>query len=565
VRGHPHGGGREHAGIGVLAGRKAECLRCGRQTHSPHFGCRSQTLLHQLFARKSIDKLISDSELPEHCLKKSLGPWSLTALGIGAVIGSGIFTVIGTAIAGETFDTPSVFNTPLLHYLVHHQALLGRPGAGPALGVSLILVAIVCAFTGLCYAEMASMIPIAGSAYTYTYATMGEIVAWIIGWDLILEYAFSNMSVSVGFAAHIVDLLDWFGIHPPLRWISPAYLPTGLQDLAGHNLYQPGWHFGFNIPAFLIVMILTVILVRGVRESAETNNIMVLIKIVAILVFVFAGIQFIHPSNYHPFYPNGWSGVLTGGSIIFFTYIGFDSVSTAAEECRHPQRDVPVGIIATLIVCTILYIGVAVVLTGLVPWKSMMGDAAPVVNGLKRLSMEKGGHSLVWVRLFVVLGALMGMISSILVFQLGQARVWFSMSRDGLLPNVFSKIHPRFRTPAIATWVAGFVVGVPSGLLDIGTVSNLSNIGTLFAFVLVSIGVLILRYREPERPRRFRAPLGPLFPVLSIIFCIVLMMGLEVMTWIRFFGWLAAGLLIYFLYSRHRSEFAPHGGTRARG
>jgi APA family basic amino acid/polyamine antiporter len=420
-----------------------------------------------------------------------------------------------------------------------------------------VLVAIVCAFTGLCYAELASMIPIAGSAYTYTYATLGELVAWIIGWDLILEYAFSNMSVSVGFAAHIVDLLDWFNIHPALRWISPAYLPTGLQDLAGNDLYKPGWHFGFNIPAFLIVMLLTMILVRGVRESAETNNIMVLVKIAAILVFVFAGASFIEPRHYHPFSPNGWSGVLTGGSIIFFTYIGFDSVSTAAEECNRPQRDVPIGIIGTLVVCTVLYIGVAVVLTGLVPWNSMMGDAAPVVNALKKLSLGAGAHRLHWVRLFVVLGALTGMISSILVFQLGQARVWFAMSRDGLLPSAFSRIHPRFRTPALATWVAGFVVGIPGGLLDIGTVSNLSNIGTLFAFVLVSIGVLILRYREPERHRSFRAPLGPVIPVLSIVFCVVLMMGLEVMTWLRFFGWLAIGLLVYFFYSRHRSEFAP--------
>jgi basic amino acid/polyamine antiporter, APA family len=480
----------------------------------------------------------------------------LTALGIGAVIGSGIFTVIGTAIAGQRFEVASISNTPLMAYLVRHSAMLGRPGAGPALALSLVLVALVCAFTGLCYAELASMIPIAGSAYTYTYATLGELVAWIIGWDLILEYAFSNMSVSVGFAAHIVDLLDWFNIHPPLRWISPAYLPTGLQDLAGHDLYKPGWHFGFNIPAFLIVMLLTVILVRGVRESAETNNIMVLIKIAAILVFIFAGASFIQPRYYHPFSPNGWSGVLTGGSIIFFTYIGFDSVSTAAEECREAQRDVPIGIIGTLVVCTILYIGVAIVLTGLVPWSSMMGDAAPVVNALKRLTNATGAHRLHWVRLFVVLGALMGMISSILVFQLGQARVWFAMSRDRLLPSAFSRIHPRFRTPALATWVAGFVVGIPSGLLDIGTVSNLSNIGTLFAFVLVSIGVLILRYREPDRHRAFRAPFGPVFPVLSILFCVVLMMGLEVMTWLRFFAWLAVGLVIYALYSRKRSEFA---------
>jgi APA family basic amino acid/polyamine antiporter len=517
---------------------------------------RRTALRRQLTARKSIDKLIRDSEEPEHALRKTLGPWSLTALGIGAVIGSGIFTVIGTAMAGQHFDAPSIGDTPLLHWLLYHSAMAGRPGAGPALALSLVLVAIVCIFTGLCYAELASMIPIAGSAYTYTYATMGELTAWIIGWDLILEYAFSNMSVSVGFAAHIVDLLDWFGLHPPLQWISPAYLPTGLQDMAGNSLYKSGWHFGFNVPAFLVVMILTVILVRGIRESARANNIMVLIKIAAILVFVFFAASFIKPHYWHPFMPNGWTGVLTGGSIIFFTYIGFDSVSTAAEECKNPRRDVPFGILATLVVCTVLYGSVAIVLSGIVPWQSVMGDAAPVVNALKKLSLQPGGAGLYWVRLFVLLGALLGMISSILVFQLGQARVWFAMSRDRLLPEVFGRIHAQFRTPAVATWVAGFVVGIPAGLLDIGTVSNLSNIGTLFAFVLVSVGVLILRYREPERYRGFRAPLGPVFPVLSIIFCIVLMMGLEVMTWVRFFVWLAAGLVIYFTYSRHRSEFA---------
>jgi APA family basic amino acid/polyamine antiporter len=423
----------------------------------------------------------------------------LTALGIGAVIGSGIFTVIGTAMAGQKFDVPNIRDTPLLHYLLHHTALAGRPGAGPALALSLVLVAIVCVFTGLCYAELASMIPIAGSAYTYTYATLGELVAWIIGWDLILEYAFSNMSVSVGLSAHIVDLLDWFGFHPPAQWISPAYLPTGLQDLAGNDLYASGWHFGFNIPAFLVVMLLTVILVRGIRESARTNNILVMVKIAAILVFICAAASFVKPHYWHPFMPNGWTGVLTGGSIIFFTYIGFDSVSTAAEECKNPQRDLPFGILMTLVACTLLYGGVAIVLSGIVPWQSVMGDAAPVVNALKRLSLMPGGGSLHWVRLFVLIGAMLGMVSSILVFQLGQARVWFAMSRDGLLPTLFSRIHPKFRTPAVATWVAGFVVGIPAGLLDIGTVSNLSNIGTLFAFVLVSIAVLILRYREPQR------------------------------------------------------------------
>jgi len=491
-----------------------------------------------------------------------LGPWSLTALGIGAVIGSGIFTVIGTAIAGQKFDTSSILNAPLADYIVHHMATLGRPGAGPALAVSLVLVAIVCGFTALCYAELASMIPIAGSAYTYTYATMGELIAWIIGWDLILEYAVSNMAVSVGFAAHLVDMFDWFGWHPALRWISPAYLPSGMTDLKGDMLYSPGWHFGFNIPAFAVVMLLTVVLVRGIRESAETNNVMVILKIAAILAFVFAGMHYIHPANYHPFAPNGWSGILTGGSIIFFTYIGFDSVSTAAEEAKNPQRDLPIGIIATLIVCTVLYISVAVVLTGIVPWQRLIDDAAPVVNSLKQLGITTGSHSLHWIRLAVLFGAMMGMISSLLVFQLGQARVWFAMSRDGLLPKLFGRVHPRFRTPSTATWIAGFLVGIPGGILDIGTLADLSNIGTLFAFALVSIGVIILRYKQPERRRGFRAPGGIAAPILSVLFCLLLMSGLPILTWIRFFVWLAIGLTVYMLYSRYRSEFCPEDRRR---
>lgn len=407
------------------------------------------------------------------------------------------------------------------------------------------------------------MIPIAGSAYTYTYATMGELIAWIIGWDLILEYAVSNMAVSVGFAAHMAATFNWFGWHPALRWITPAYLPGGLTDLQGNTLYTPGWHFGFNIAAFLIVLLLTVVLVRGIRESAETNNIMVLLKIAAILAFVFVGMRFIHPANYHPFVPEGWSGVLTGGSIIFFTYIGFDSVSTAAEEAKNPQRDIPIGIIATLIVCTVLYIAVAVVLTGIVPWHNLIDDAAPVVNSMGMLAGTTKSALLHWTELAVLFGAMMGMISSLLVFQLGQARVWFSMSRDGLLPSMFSRVHPRFRTPAVATWIAGFLVGIPAGILDIGTLSDLSNIGTLFAFVLVSLGVIILRYKQPDRRRGFRAPGGLAAPILSVIFCVLLMAGLPILTWLRFFVWLILGMIVYWLYSRHRSEFSPRSSQAA--
>ena len=503
----------------------------------------------QLFRTKSIDRLISDSENPEKKLKKSLGWLSLTSLGIGAVIGSGIFTVIGTAIAGEKMPFSSVFDSTVIEYLIYHKASFGRPGAGPAIALSFVLVGIVCCFAALCYAELAAMIPIAGSAYTYTYATMGELIAWIIGWDLILEYAVSNMAVSVGFSAHVVDLFDWFGWHPSLRWITPAYLPEGMADFQGKMLYSPGWHFGFNWPAFVIVMLLTVVLVRGVKESATTNNVMVLLKIFAILIFVGYCGRFVHPTNWHPFMPNGWPGILTGGSIIFFTYIGFDSVSTAAEECRNPQRDLPIGIIATLVICTILYIAVVVVVTGLVPWQSLVDDAAPVIHVMERMGFGD-------VRLAVLIGALMGMISSLLVFQLGQARVWFAMSRDGLLPRIFSRVHRQYRTPDFSTWVAGFVVGIPAGLLDIGTLANLSNIGTLFAFALVAGGVLILRYKEPERPRPFRAPGGILAPVLTIVFCLLLMMGLTITNWIRFFTWLVIGLVIYYFYGRRRSELA---------
>jgi APA family basic amino acid/polyamine antiporter len=282
---------------------------------------------------------------------------------------------------------------------------------------------------------------------------------------------------------------------------------------------------------------------------------MVFLKIIAILEFVTFESRFIHTANWHPIAPNGWPGILTGGSIVFFTYIGFDSVSTAAEECRNPQRDLPRGIIATLVICTILYIAVVVVLTGLVPWQTLMDDAAPVVNTMKRLQF--GG-----VRLIVLFGALMGMISSLLVFQLGQARVWFAMSRDGLLPRIFSRVHPRFHTPDFSTWLAGFVVGIPAGLLDIGTLADLSNIGTLFAFALVAGGVLILRYREPHRPRAFRAPGGPLAPMVTIVTCVLLMAGLPIMNWLRFFSWLIIGLVFYYFYGRRNSTLRMSAPSR---
>ncbi|HLJ25715.1 MAG TPA: amino acid permease [Candidatus Angelobacter sp.] len=508
-------------------------------------------MANQYFAKKSIDKLISDSERPEHRLKKSLGPWSLTALGIGAIIGSGIFVLTGTAAAGEYSQVPSFWHAQVLDViqnLIQHGSLSGvlmhgRPAAGPAIVVSFILVAVVCSFAGLCYAELASMIPIAGSAYTYTYATLGELIAWIIGWDLILEYAVSNVAVAIGFGGYLKAQLATFGLLIPDKWSTPVW--SGSQWTGSY----------FNFPAFLVVFVLTVLLVWGIRESAEANNVMVAIKIGAILVFLVIGGMLVNPANWRPFAPTGFAGVMAGGAIIFFTYIGFDSVSTAAEEARNPQRDIPFGIIASLIVCTVLYVGVALVLVGMMKYSTFAGSnvdasAAPVAYALAHLGASRTFQTI------IIIGALMGMISSLLVFQYGQTRIWFAMSRDGLLPKFFSTLHPKFQTPHWSTWIAGAAVGLPAAFFDVGEAADLSNIGTLFAFLLVSLGVLFLRKTDPDRPRSFRVPFVPIFPIISVLLCVGLMSGLLVITWVRFFVWLAIGLVIYFLYSRRHSEFA---------
>src|SRR5436309_309224 len=465
------------------------------------------------------------------------------------MIGSRIFVLTGTAAEGENFAVPSILHAQVLDLflsLVRHGSISGalmhgRPAAGPAIAISFFLVAVACSFAGLCYAELASMIPIAGSAYTYSYATLGEIFAWIIGWDLILEYVVSNVVVAIGFAAYSKSQLASFGINLPDRWSTPVWE-------SGH------WTGSyFNFPAFLIIFILTVLLVRGIRESAEANNVMVAIKIGAILVFLVVGGALVNPSNWKPFAPSGFGGIVTGGAIVFFTYIGFDSVSTAAEEARNPQRDLPFGIIASLIVCTLLYVGVSVVLLGMMRYTTFIsGDAAqaPVAYALKALGASR------WSQSIIVIGALTGMSSSLLVLQYDQARIWYAMSRDRLFPKMFSAVHKKFQTPHISTWIAGFVVGIPSGVFAISDAADLSNIGTLFAFMLVSLGVIILRRTQPDRPRVFKVPLVPWFPLISIVLCGGLMTGLPVITWVRFIVWLVLGLLIYIFYSRHRSEFA---------
>ena len=486
-----------------------------------------------LLQTKSIDELLECSEQPEHRLKKTLGPWSLAFLGVGIVIGSGIFTVTGTAASGKVKD-PGLLQATVLDILMHGQAAastLGRPGAGPAIVLSFGLVLVACLFAGLCFAELASMIPIAGSTYTYAYAILGEIFAWIIGWDLILEYAVANMSVAVGFSAYLQDLGDnLFGIHLPTALAYPMFAAPGSPS----GIY--------NIPALLITLAVTWILVRGVKESSEANITMVLIKIAAILVFVLGAARAVNTQNWHPFAPNGLGGVISGASIVFFTYVGFDAVSTAAEECKKPQRDLPFGIIMTLIICTLLYGSVSLVLTGIANWKTLDPNSAVAV-ALKNIGYNR-------IRLVVSAGALMGMISSLLVGQFGQARIWFAMSRDRLLPRAFGAVHQKFRTPYIGTWIAGLLVGIPAGLWDIDTFAELTNIGTLFAFIIVAASVIVLRSKQPDRPRTFRVPFVPLLPLLSIACCLVLMMGLPLLTWIRFVVWLLIGLVVYFGYSR---------------
>ncbi|MDZ4798248.1 MAG: amino acid permease [Bryobacteraceae bacterium] len=487
-----------------------------------------------LFRTKSIDRLIAESEMPGQRLAKTLGPWSLTALGIGAVIGSGIFILTGTAAAGETRAVADILNAPVLDILLHagHPvSTIGRPGAGPGIALSFFLVAIACSLAALCFAELASMVPIAGSTYTYAYAILGEVVAWIIGWDLILEYAVSNMAVGVGFSAYFNDILDaFFGFHMPKYLSEPMFIGDAATG---------SW---FNLPAFAVVMIVTVLLVRGVKESASANNVMVLVKIAVILIFVFAVSGSVKTSNWVPFMPNGFSGVMTGAAIVFFTYIGFDSVSTAAEECKNAQRDMPFGILMTLLVCTILYVSVALALTGVKDWR-LLNSAAPVADVLRELGYDN-------VRRIVNFGALVGMLSSLLVFQYGQARVWFAMARDRLLPSVFARLHPTYKTPHVSTWVAGIVVGIPAGIWDVGTFADLSNIGTLFAFAVVSAGVIVARKKDPGRHRSFRVPLVPWIPALSILCCFALMLGLPLMTWLRFIAWLAFGLIFYFSFGR---------------
>ena len=502
-----------------------------------------------------------EAAAPERQMKRSLGAFDLTCIGIGAIIGSGIFAMTGTAAAGQVFS--SRLETPVLNFIQAWcsggDVVLGRLGAGPAIAVSFIVAAVACAFAALCYAELASMIPVSGSAYTYSYATLGEIIAWIIGWDLILEYAVGNMSVAVGWSGYFVQLCDSAaGIKFPIWLVNDHGTAAQIIKDGGEAVLRyssitfpvvAGHQIAFNLPALLIVVAVTILLIFGIRESARTNTAIVILK-VAVVVFVisFGGFM-VNPGNWHPYVPNGFAGVMSGAAIVFFAFIGFDAVSTTAEETRRPQRDMPIGIIASLIICTVLYVLMSTVLTGMKKYTVYAGDPAAVATAF-------GGTR--WAQALVSAGALAGMTSVLLVFQLGQPRIFMAMARDGLLPNYFARIHPRYRTPHVTTIWTGIVVGVVAMVTNIGDLADLTNIGTLFAFILVCIGVVILRRTDAARLRPFRVPLVPWFPILGVVFCIALMLSLPVLTWIRFVVWLIIGMVIYFFYSVRHSRLR-HG------
>jgi basic amino acid/polyamine antiporter, APA family len=502
-------------------------------------------MLKQLFRRKSLDAIMGESESSGAHLKRVLGAFDVVMLGIGAIIGAGIFATIGTAAAGD----------------------LARPGAGPALILSFLLTAVACGFAALCYAEFAAMVPISGSAYTYSYATLGELIAWIIGWDLIIEYAVGNVAVAISWANYFKTLVAGFGIIIP-DWLSTDYRTAakipGLYESAPHILGVP---VIFNILSFSIVMLITVVLVIGIRESARANATMVLLKLVVLGFFVFIGWHYVKPENWKPFAPNGWAGIQAGAAIVFFAYIGFDAVSTVAEEVKNPKRDLPIGIIGSLIICTVIYIVVAAVFTGIIPYSALVKvlstqQAEPLTLALQYANIEKWGNLFVGI---VAFGSVVAHTAVLLVFQLGQPRIFFSMARDGLLPKSFARVHPRFGTPHVTTIFTGLAVGICSMFTSIDEMVDLTNIGTLFAFVLVCLGIMILRKRDPDRPRSFRTPWVPVIPVLGIISCLYLMLGLPIITWYRFGLWLVVGMVIYFLYGFRRSHLRQGGNPGGIG
>ncbi len=489
-------------------------------------------MAQRLLRTKALDAILADAEKKEHQLKRVLGPVELISLGIGAVVGAGIFAVIGTAAAGGA----------------------NHPGAGPALVVSILITAIGCAFCALCYAEFAALVPISGSAYTYSAATLGELVAWIIGWDLIIEYAMGNVAVAVSWSGYFCELLKGFGIEFPV-WLrtdlTTALKTPGFLDAAPHVAGIP---IAFNLPAVLIVALVTWVLVIGVKESSRFNDSMVVIKVAILVFFIVVGAFYVKPENWTPFAPAGWAGIGSGAALIFFAYIGFDAVSTAAEECKNPQRDMPIGLLGSLGISSVLYIATALVLTGIVPLSQIQGSSEPLAKAFSLLGMN-------WAAGVVAFGAVIATTAVLLVFQYGQPRIFFSMARDGLLPASFARIHPKYRTPHVTTIWTGVFVALLAAVANLDVFVELTNIGTLFAFVLVCAGVLVLRYKDPSRPRPFRTPLVPFVPIAGILICLYLMKNLPLATWIRFGAWLAIGIAIYVFYGYRHSRFGGHGAA----
>jgi len=502
-------------------------------------------LLRGIFRTKSLDEILTSVGGPQFSLKRTLGAFNVTLIGIGAIIGAGIFATVGTAASGTA----------------------ERAGAGPSLMLSFVVTAVVCGFTALCYAELASMVPISGSAYTYSYATLGELVAWIIGWDLIIEYAIGNVAVAISWAEFFNRLLRNLGIHVP-DWLTQNYRTASQEvlDAAPHIFGVP---IVFNILALGIVALITVVLVWGIKESSQFNAIMVFIKIIVLLFFVGLALYYVSPSqmatNWTPFQPQGWTGTLTGAAVVFFAYIGFDAVSTVAEETKNPARDLPIGIIASLIVCTVLYVIVAAVFTGMVPWDIVRGWTSAQRGEALTMALEHVAPQAKWQNTVIAFGSVVAHTAVLLVFQLGQPRIFFSMARDGLLPSVFASVHPKYKTPHVTTILTGIVVGGIAAFATVDEMVSLTNIGTLFAFVLVCVGVTVLRRKDPTRPRPFRVPFGPyLLPGLGAVSCALLIYFLPEGSYWRFIGWLMCGLAVYLSYGYTRSGVGQKLGRPKR-
>ncbi len=501
-------------------------------------------MLRGLFRTKNLDDIMAAAGGPQFSLKRTLGAFNVTLIGIGAIIGAGIFATVGTAASGTA----------------------ERAGAGPSLMLSFVITAVVCGFTALCYAELASMVPISGSAYTYSYATLGELVAWVIGWDLIIEYAIGNVAVAISWAEFFKRLLNNLGIPFP-DWLASNYRTATPKILAAAP-HVGGFPIVFNLLAFGIVALITVVLVWGIKESAEFNAGMVFIKIIVLIFFVGVALYYVSPAtmvtNWKPFQPQGWTGTLTGAAVVFFAYIGFDAVSTVAEETKNPARDLPIGIIASLVICTILYVVVAAVFTGMIPWDVVRGWTAAQRGEALTMALEQV-HAPTWQNTIVAAGSVIAHTAVLLVFQLGQPRIFFSMARDGLLPPVFASVHPKFKTPHVTTIITGLLVGGIAAFATVDEMVSLTNIGTLFAFILVCVGVIVLRRKDPGRHRPFRVPFGPyLLPILGAVSCAALIYFLPEGSYWRFLGWLAIGLAVYLSYGYTRSAVGQTAGRAAR-